>query len=53
MAPIISKGFYTALRDLKINRAFIISPIKEIYQLKKNIYAASLENFLEYINKKA
>ena len=49
-APIVSKGFYSALHDLKANKAFVISPIKDIYQLKKNIYVAGLEKFLERMN---
>ncbi|MEA2113421.1 MAG: ATP-binding protein [Patescibacteria group bacterium] len=52
-APTISRGFYIAAQDLKIDYSFIISPIKEMYQLKKNIYIANLESFLEYVNRKA
>lgn len=50
LTPTVSKGFYLALQDLKINKAFIISPIKEIYQFKKNIYITNLENFLKQMN---
>lgn len=48
-APHISKGFYSALQDLKINKSFIVSPINEIYLLNKNVYISGLEQFLKHI----
>ncbi|MEA1937055.1 MAG: ATP-binding protein [Patescibacteria group bacterium] len=50
-APVVSRGFYLALQDLKIEKAFIISPVVGTYQLKENIYVTNLEEFLEMMKK--
>ncbi|MCP4268607.1 MAG: ATP-binding protein [Candidatus Brocadiaceae bacterium] len=45
-APQVSKGFWNALKDLAINEAWIISPVKEEYPVKKNVKVSPLETFL-------
>ena len=50
-APIASKGFYVALKDLNIKNAFIIAPVNDLYEIKQNIKISSLDKFLEYIDK--
>jgi hypothetical protein len=46
-SPTLSKGFYLALKDLSINRAFIISPVDEEYPLKSNVIVAPLHEFIK------
>ncbi len=48
-APIVSKGFYLAIKDLNITKAFIISPINDMFQINKNVYIAGLRAFLDFI----
>lgn len=44
--PQISKSFWNALEDLAIKEAWIISPVKEAYFVKKNIKVSPLETFI-------
>ena len=46
-SPAPSKGFYLALKDLSVNRAFIISPVDEQYPLKSNVVVAPLHAFIK------
>ena len=46
--PVLSKGYYTCIDDLKTSHNFVITPSSDHYALSKNIYACSLE---EYIGK--
>ncbi|ODS32149.1 MAG: hypothetical protein SCARUB_02710 [Candidatus Scalindua rubra] len=45
-APQISKGFWNALEYLAIKEAWIISPVKEKYPIRKNVTVTPLEMFL-------
>ena len=45
-APIVSKGFYLALQDLKIKKAFIIAPVNTMYEINKDVYVVNLQKFL-------
>lgn len=51
-APDTSKGFWTALDDIKPDEAWIIAPVKEAYPLKKNVMVAPLDYFLKKYSKK-
>jgi predicted AAA+ superfamily ATPase len=44
-SPSPSKGFYQALKDLSISRAYIISPVDERYPLRKDVTVAPLYTF--------
>ncbi len=45
-SPTLSKGFYQAMKDLSIKRAYIVSPVDEEYSLRKNILVAPLHYFI-------
>lgn len=45
-APKLGRGFYQALKDLNIERGYIISPIESSYQLNEKVVVSSLEDFL-------
>jgi hypothetical protein len=51
-APDTSKGFWTALDDIKPDETWIIAPVNEPYPLKKNVMVAPLDYFLKYCAKK-
>jgi predicted AAA+ superfamily ATPase len=42
-APQIPKGFYTALSDLKIKRAFVIAPVERSYFAGDGIFVCGIE----------
>jgi|WetSurMetagenome_2_1015567.scaffolds.fasta_scaffold35099_2 uncharacterized protein len=46
-APEVTKGFWTALKDLGAKEAWIIAPVKESYPIEKRVQVARLEDFLE------
>ncbi len=45
-SPTLSKGFYQALKDLSIDRAYVISPVDEQYPIKKSVIVAPLHMFI-------
>ncbi|MBU4485566.1 MAG: ATP-binding protein [Candidatus Delongbacteria bacterium] len=46
-APSVSKGFYIAMDDLKIEEGYIIAPVKEEYPVKKNVWVVPLKVFID------
>ncbi|MBW2107964.1 MAG: ATP-binding protein [Deltaproteobacteria bacterium] len=46
-APEVTKGFWSALRDLDIKQAWIIAPVKESYPIEKHVHVCNLETFLK------
>lgn len=40
-APTLSKGFWSAMHDLKLKRAYVISPVATGYPLAKNVDVVS------------
>ena len=48
-SPSPSRGFYSILGDLKPNLSFIVSPIDELYEYKKDIYVGGLHEIMEFI----
>ena len=45
-APSPSRGFWSALKDLQAERAFIIAPVKKSYPIQNNVMVTSLSGFL-------
>lgn len=45
-APVISKGFYESIKDLKTKYNFVITPGSDDYIAKENILVCSLNSFL-------
>ena len=48
-SPQIPKGFFTAIKDLKINKAFVIAPVERAYPAGENVLVCGLEECLERI----
>jgi hypothetical protein len=48
-APLASKGLALALQELHIERAWIIAPVAEAYQISKNITVSPLMHFLKAV----
>ena len=46
-SPKVSRGFWNALDDLKIEEAFVIAPIQDSYPIERRVTVISLEKFLE------
>ena len=51
LAPIPTKGFWNAMKDLQVDEAWIISPIQEMYPINKNVYVSGLLQFVSYLKK--
>lgn len=45
-SPSPTKGFWTALKDLHIEEAYIISPISDIYPIERGVIVAGIHEFL-------
>jgi len=45
--PTVEAGFWTALKAVNASEAWIISPIEDSYDLKKNIHVSGLKQFLQ------
>jgi len=45
-APKLTRGFYSALEDLKVQKAWIIALVGDTYPLKENVFVTSLDEFL-------
>ncbi len=46
LAPQITKGFWNAVSDLKIDNAWIVAPVDEAYPLKENVYVTPLRDLV-------
>lgn len=46
-APKPTRGFYSAIKDLKIDQAFIVAPVDSSYPLNDKVTVFPLEGFLE------
>ena len=46
-APKVTRGFFQAMKDLAIARAWVIAPVDHTYPLKDNLFVTSLTKFLE------
>lgn len=45
-APGVAKGFWIAMEDLKVERAWVVAPVKEAYPLAKNVSVTPLAELL-------
>lgn len=48
-SPEVTKGFFIALKDLKINDAWIIAPVDDKYPISESISVAPLTEFISYL----
>lgn len=44
-APKISRGFWSSMDDLGIEKAWVIAPVKESYPIADNVWVSSLSDF--------
>lgn len=44
--PAVGAGFWNAVGDLRLDRVWIIAPVKQSYPLDRNVTVASLQEFL-------
>ena len=47
-APVVTKGFWNALEDLKIEEAWIISPIQGSYPIRNGVNVSGLDHFISF-----
>jgi len=45
--PKLNKGFYQALSDLNIQKAWIVSPVKEKYKISKGVTVCGVSDFID------
>lgn len=45
--PSVGRGFYTALHELKIDRAIIVAPVQEKYPLKEGVWVMPLDDAIK------
>ena len=45
--PKVKKGFWTAIKDIKATKSFIIAPVKRVYPYKNGVMVYPLEEFLK------
>ncbi|MFH1798815.1 MAG: ATP-binding protein [Candidatus Omnitrophota bacterium] len=48
-SPEVTKGFYIAIEELKINDAWIIAPVNDKYQISELINVSPLTEFISYL----
>lgn len=51
LSPLVTKGTWQAIEDIKPDKVLIISPVKENWQMKKNIEVSSIANSVSAISK--
>jgi predicted AAA+ superfamily ATPase len=47
-APTIAKGTYVALQDTDIDELFVVAPVKNQYQMAKNIFVGNISDAIGY-----
>ncbi|MCF6224420.1 MAG: ATP-binding protein [Flavobacteriaceae bacterium] len=47
LSPKVSRGFWTAIEDIKATSSYIIAPVKEPYPYKNNVMVYPLNEFLK------
>jgi uncharacterized protein len=50
-APVLTKGFWSALEDLNIKESWIISPIKGSYPIRDGVNVSGLNHFISFQKK--
>ena len=45
-SPVLEKGFWTAVEDIKAKEKYLIAPVDSVYTIKGNIKVMPLSNFL-------
>ena len=48
-SPIPNRGFWNAMKDLRIKEAWIIAPVKDTYPLENGVRVAPLQTFIDFL----
>ena len=48
-SPSPNRGFWNALKDLRIKEAWIIAPVKDTYPLENGVRVAPLQTFIDFL----
>jgi hypothetical protein len=48
-SPTPNRGFWNAMKDLKIKEAWIIAPVKDTYPLENGVRVAPLQTFIDFL----
>ena len=48
-APNLSRGFWGALDDMRINDAWIIAPVEESYPIKQRVTVSGMDHFIRHM----
>jgi predicted AAA+ superfamily ATPase len=48
-SPSPNRGFWNAMKDLRIKEAWIIAPVKDAYPLENGVRVAPLQTFVEFL----
>ncbi len=48
-SPQLSKGFWNAVADLKLDEIWVIAPLDDTYPIENNVQVSGLSGFIEYI----
>jgi predicted AAA+ superfamily ATPase len=48
-APTVTKGFWNALEDMNIQKAWIIAPVDEPYLMKEGVTVSGLDYFIQHV----
>jgi len=46
VAPTVGDGFWQALQELKIDKAYVVAPVPEPYSLRQNVQVLSITDFI-------
>jgi len=45
----LTKGFWSAIEDVKPNKVLVVAPVNEAYPIRKNIWVCDLKNIAEHL----
>jgi len=44
-----NRGFWNAMKDLRIKEAWMIAPVKDTYPLENGVRVAPLQTFIDFL----
>ena len=48
-APVVSRGFYTAMADLGMETGWVVAPVDEPYPLRERVMVAPVQYVVEVL----
>ncbi len=49
-APVVTKGFYSLLKDLKIKEAYVASPVSDRFKISENTTVININDLIKQLN---